>query len=293
MHDFLEYFFLGITNGSIYASLALALVILVKTIHQPNLSQGEIATLTTIIAWFLINLGMPYWLAFASTIVIAFILGAMLQAVFFRLVEDAPASSQFMVLVGMFLMINGVSGLVFGYDPMEFPAPFEQGAALFGTTLLDNNDIVSLLVIGSLVVLMTLFYNRTKIGLALRAIAQNHTSSALMGINVSFMLMLNWGISASIGATSGMLIAPVVYLDPNMMLSILVFSLAGAVLGGMNSPFGAVVGCLLVGLINAILVNYLDIIDRQLEIAGTLFIVVLVLIFKPEGLFSKVSVKRV
>lgn len=293
MEDFLEYFFLGVTNGSIYASLGLALVILVKTIHQPNLSQGEIATLTTIIAWFLINLGVPYWIAFASTIIIAFMLGAMLQVLFFRLVEDAPPTSQFMVLVGMFLMINGFSGLIFGYDPFEFPGPFEQGAALFGTTLLDNNDIFSLFIIGLLIVLMTLFYNRTKIGLALRAISQNHTSSALMGINVSFMLMLNWGISASIGATSGMLIAPIVYLDPNMMLSVLVFSLAGSVLGGMNSPFGAVAGCLLVGMINAIVINYLEIIDRQLEIGGTLLIVVLVLIFKPEGLFSKVSVKRV
>lgn len=293
MQEFLEFFFLGISNGSIYASLALAIVILMKTIKQPNIAQGEMATFSTIIASFLIGFGLPYWVAFFSTLAISFALGCMIEFVFFRPVERHPPTSQLMVLVGLFLIINGVSGFLLGYDPTAFPAPFDTQQSPFDNKHLNYNEIFSLALIIIMMIGLTLFYKHTKVGLALRALAESHTHSELMGINVSYMLLLNWGLSATIGATSGMLVAPVLFLEPNMMLSVLIFALAGAVLGGLSNPFGAVVGGILVGLINAIIINYLDIVNQELETFSTLLIVVFILLIKPEGLFGQKTVRRV
>jgi branched-chain amino acid transport system permease protein len=245
MDRFLQYFFLGLSNGAIYASLALALVILIQTMRSPNLAQGEMATFTTFVAWYLMEKGIPYWGAVCMTLLFAFAFGAFLNRVFYRPVEHGSPTSQLIVLIGLFLAINGLSGWMFGYDTQAFPQPFK-----------------------------------------------NPDASKLVGINVSLLLMLNWSVSAVMGSIAGILVAPAVFLDSNMMAGVLIYAFAGCILGGLFSPLGAVLGSFLIAMINAMLFDYLGLFDRNIQLAVTFLIIVVILLVRPQGLLTKKVVHR-
>lgn len=279
----------GLATGSIYAIFALALVMIFNSTNHINFAQGEMALLSTYFAWTLLATGMPYWLVFIATVAVSFMLGVILERMVLRAFSGAPDLSLVVVFVGLLLSFNALTGLLWGYLVKDFPSPvrsFSTGSALVGP-----HEVYVLTVTLILVVMMFVFFKFTKLGLAMRAAAMNSTSSQLVGIRVGWILALGWGMAGSLGAVAGMLIAPVVYLSNDMMLGVLLYAFASAMLGGLTSPMGAVIGGLLFGVMENLAGTYL--IGHELKMPFALLIVVVVLLVKPAGLFGTVTVKRV
>jgi branched-chain amino acid transport system permease protein len=278
----------GLATGSIYASLALALVMIYQATHLVNFAQGEMAMFATYIAWSLVNAGMGYWLAFALTVLIAFVLGVLIERVVIRPVENAPVLAVVVVFIGLLVILNSIAGWIFSYTIKSFPSPFP---AALGSRYLSPHQVGALLVTLLVLALLYLFFRFTPLGLAMRAAAQNPVSSRLVGIRVGWMLALGWGLAAAVGAIAGMMVAPIVYLDPNMMSGILLYAFAAALLGGIDSPGGAVVGGLVVGVLENVLGAF--VIGNELKLVVALVLIVGVLLVRPSGFFGSVQVSRV
>ena len=255
MEAFLHQIFSGLANGCIYGSVALALVMIYQATHHVNFAQGEMATFSTFIAWALIQAGWPYWGAFLATVAISFTGGVVLQRVILRPLETAPVLTNVIVFIGLLLIFNALSGWIFEHTLKTFPSPFPKDSML-ATQYFSAHDLGSVAVM--LVVLFALFsfFRFTPLGLAMRAAAQNPDSARLVGIRVSWMLALGWGLAAAIGAVAGMMVAPIVFLDPNMMSGILLYGFAAALLGGIDNPLGAVIGGFVVGVLENLLGAY-------------------------------------
>jgi branched-chain amino acid transport system permease protein len=279
----------GLATGGIYASVALALVMIYQATHLVNFAQGEIAMFATYICWSMINAGLPYWVAFFLTIVIAFVGGVAIQRVIMRPVENAPVLSVVIVFIALLVIFNSVAGWIFTYTIKPFPSPFPD-KALFDNTYIGPHELGSMCVTLAVLGLVFAFFRFTPLGLAMRAAAQNPASSRLVGVRVSWMLALGWGLAAAIGAIAGIMVAPIVYLEPNMMGGILLYAFAGALLGGIDNPWGAVIGGFLVGVIENVVGVYLG---TELKLSVALVIIVTVLVLKPSGLFGRVHVARV
>jgi branched-chain amino acid transport system permease protein len=293
VQEFLQQVLSGIASGGIFASLALALVLIYNAMGLVNFAQGEMAMFATFIAFTLINRGMSYWIAFPLTLVIAFVLGIVIQRVIIRPVERAPVLTLVIVTLGLATLINGLAGAVFGYVPRSFPSPFSvQTVNIFGA-LASYRDLGVIAVAGVVLVLIYLLLQRTTIGLTMRAAAHHPEASRLLGVRVSWMLALGWGLASAVGAVSGMLVAPVLLLEPNMMQTIIIYAFAAAVLGGIESPLGAVIGGLIVGVTVNLAGTYLPFVGGSLELAVALAIIVGVLVLKPNGLLGRGSVRRV
>jgi branched-chain amino acid transport system permease protein len=286
----LSQIFSGLSAGGVYGSLALSLVMIYQATHLVNLAQGELAMCSTYLAWSLLRAGCPYWLAFVATVGISFVAGAAIERAVVRPLGDKPALAVVLVFIGLMLILNSVAGWIFGYTVKTFPSPFPD-RPLFGNTYLGSHELGILGVIGVLVALLYVFFRYTSLGLAMRAAAANPESSRLSGIRVGRMLALGWGLAAAVGAVAGMLIAPVVFLDPNMMSGVLLYALSAALLGGIDSPGGAVFGGFLVGVLVNVMGAY--VIGTELKLTVALVLIVAVLVFRPAGLFGKVLVTRV
>jgi branched-chain amino acid transport system permease protein len=279
----------GIASGSIYASVALALVMIYQATHHINFAQGEMATFSTYIALTLINFGIPYWLAFIITVAISFAAGMVIERLLMRPMMDAPVLSSVGVFIGLLLVINACSGWFFDYTIKQFPSPFPSRPLLGG--YVSGHELGSTAV--TLVVLLGVyvFFRHTKLGLAMRAAAFNPASARLVGIRVGRMLALGWGLAAAIGAMAGMMVAPIVFLDPNMMAGILLYAFAGALLGGIDNALGAVLGGFAVGIIENLGGAYL--VGTELKLSLALVIIVVVLVVKPTGLLGRAVQSRV
>src|SRR5437899_7194241 len=225
----------GLATGGIYACLALALVMIYQAIDHLNFAQGEMAMFSTFIAWQLMELGTPYWVAFVTTLAISFVAGVLIDRVLFRPIHDAPILSHIVVFIALFGILNSLAGFIWDYNVKNFPSPFGS-RPLFGGGLISSHDAGMIAVTLVLLVLLYLFFRYTRTGLAMRAAAGNPQSARLSGIRVGWMLALGWGLAAAIGAVAGMLIAPVVFLEPNMMTSVLLYGFAAAVVGRWTSP---------------------------------------------------------
>src|SRR5437667_356481 len=221
----------GLATGGIYASLALALEMIYHATHLVNFAQGEMAMFTTYIAWSLINAGMPYWPVFLLTVGIAFILGILIERIVVRPVENAPVLVVVVVFIGLLVILNSVAGWIYTYTIKSFPSPFPRQPIL-GIHYISAHELGAIGVTLAVLALLYAFFRFTPLGLAMRAAAQNPESSRLVGIRVGWMLALGWGLAAAVGAVAGMMVAPVVYLDPNMMSGILLYAFAAALLGG-------------------------------------------------------------
>ena len=279
----------GLATGSIYASLALALVMIYQATHLINFAQGEMAMFATYIAWSLINAGVGYWQAFVLTVLIAFVLGVLIERIVIRPVEDAPVLAVVVVFIGLLVILNSIAGWIFSYTIKSFPSPF-PAEPIFGIRYLSAHQMGALGVTLVVLLLLYLFFRFTPLGLAMRAAAQNPISGRLVGIRVGWMLALGWGLAAAVGAVAGMMVAPIVYLDPNMMGGILLYAFAAALLGGIDSPLGAVVGGLLVGVLENVLGAF--VIGNELKLVVALVLIVGVLLVKPSGFFGSVQVSR-
>ena len=289
MHLFLQQVFSGLAAGAIYASLALALVMIYRATDLVNFAQGEMAMFSTYIAWTLMNAGLSFWAAFAVTLVASFLGGLAIERVVIRPVENAPVLAAVVVTIGLLLIFNALAGWLFTYTLQDFPAPFPD-RPLFGA-LITTGDLGVIGVTLVMLVLLFAFFRFTPIGLAMRAAAQNPESARLCGIRVGRMLAIGWGLAAAIGAAAGIMVAPVLFLDPNMMSGVLLYAFTGALLGGIASPIGAVVGGLIVGVTENLVGTYL--IASQLKLTVALALIVLVLVFRPNGLFGTAIVRRV
>ncbi len=290
MDAFLHQFFSGLANGAVYASLALAVVMIYQSTHVVNFAQGEMAMFSTYLAWTMINAGMPYWFAFLLTLAVSFICGIVLERAVVRPVQRAPALAIVTVCVALLVIFNSIAGWIYTYTIKVFPSPFPS-EPLFGNKYVSSHELgmmgVTLLVLAGLYV----FFRYTRLGLGMRAVAENPNSSRLAGIRVGWMLALGWGLAAAVGAIGGMMVAPLLYLDPNMMGGVLLYALASALVGGIDSPFGAVVGGFLVGVLENLLGAY--VIGTELKLSVALVIIVGVLLIKPTGLFGRVFITRV
>jgi branched-chain amino acid transport system permease protein len=251
------------------------------------------ATFTTFIAWSLMNHGLSFWAAFPIVLAIAFGGGVAIERTIIRPVENASVLTIVIITLGLALLLNGLTSMIWGGQNRQFHGPFSTRTIDLGGVPISVQDIGIFVTSLVLVALLAVFFKYTKLGLALRAAAVNRESSRLVGVRVSWMLALGWGIAAVLGAVAGMMIAPVVFLDPNMMQTILLYAFAAAVLGGLDSPVGAVVGGLLLGVTITLLGRYVDFIGSTLKLPAALMLILLLLLVRPGGLFGKVAVRRV
>ena len=229
MEGVLHQIFSGLATGCIYGSVALALVMIYQATHHLNFAQGEMATFSTFIAWALIHRGMPYWAAFAITVAVSFAGGLLIQRIILRPVEKAPVLTNVNVFIGLLLIFNAFSGWFFDHTVKAFESPFAQEGVL-KTAYFSAHELGTFLVMMMVLVALYSFFRFTPIGLAMRAAAQNPDSARLVGIRVSWMLAMGWGLAAAIGAIAGMMVAPIVFLDPNMMAGILLYGFAAGLL---------------------------------------------------------------
>jgi branched-chain amino acid transport system permease protein len=290
MEAFLYQISSGLANGIIYGSVALALVMIYQATHHINFAQGEMATFSTFIAWALIQSGWSYWAAFFFTVVVSFAGGLVVQRIILKPIEKAPVLTNVIVFIGLLLIFNALSGMFFDHTLKAFDSPFPKDSAL-ASKYFSAHQLGSAGVLIVVLAALFTFFKYTSVGLAMRAAAQNPDSAKLVGIRVSWMLGLGWGLAAAIGAVAGMMVAPIVFLDPNMMAGILLYGFAGALLGGIDNPPAAVLGGLVVGVLENLLGAY--VIGTELKLSVALVLIVGTLTLRPDGLFGKKVVTRV
>jgi branched-chain amino acid transport system permease protein len=291
--EFFQQITSGLATGAIFASLALALVLIYRTTDVVNFAQGEMATFTTYIAWTLMNHGMSYWPAFVLTLLIAFVGGLSVERVLIRPVEHRPEIVIVILTIGLLIALNGITGWIWGADVKAVDSPFPNRSVDVGGVAISMQDIGTFSVCLVSVLVLWGFFRFTTLGLAMRSVAVNTDASRLMGVRVGWMLALGWGFAAVLGAIAGLMAAPTAFLDPNMMLVILVYAFAAAVLGGIDSPIGAVVGGLVLGVTVNLLGRYVDYVGEELKLPTALAILLLVLVVRPAGLFGRTIVRRV
>lgn len=282
----------GLATGGIYACMALAVVMIYQAIDHFNFAQGEMAMFSTFIAWQLMAWGFPYWIAFVVTVALSFVGGVLIERVVFKPIHDAPVLSHIVVFIALFSILNSVAGFIWEYTIKPFPSPFPS-EPLFGNRLIGMHETGMIGTTLLMLALLYLFFRFTRVGLAMRAAAANPESARLVGIRVGWMLALGWGMAAAIGAVAGMLIAPIVFLEPNMMLGVLLYGFAGAVVGGLSSPGGAVAGGFLVGVVENLAGTYVPYVGSELKLTIALILIVAVLMVRPSGLFGRTAVTRV
>jgi len=290
MNEFLHQLLAGLATGGIYASVALALVMIYQATHHINFAQGEMAMFSTFVAWALIDAGLPYWGAFALTVLLSFGVAAAVEFIVIRPMHRAPELSVVVVFIGLLVIFHSLAGWLFGYTIKPFPSPFPRDA-WYGSTLMSAHEVGAIVVALLMVALLFGLFRFTRVGLALRAAAQNPVSSRLVGISVGRMLMLGWGLAGAIGAVAGVMVAPVVFLDPNMMTGVLLYAFAGALIGGIDNPVGAVLGGFIVGVLENLIGTY--VVGTELKLSVALALIIGVLIVRPQGLLGRRLVTRV
>jgi branched-chain amino acid transport system permease protein len=293
MEIFVQQVVSGLATGGIYASLALALVMIYQATDVVNFAQGEMAMFSTYLAWSMLNAGLPYWLTFCATLVIAFVGGLLIERIVIRPVENAPILAIVIVSIGLLVILNSVAGWIYSYIQKPFPSPFPSEPIKIGTIVFGAHDLGAIGITLVILLLLFLFFRFTTLGLAMRASAVNPGASRLLGVRVGWMLALGWGLAAVLGAVAGMMAAPTSFLDPNMMLVILIYAFAAAVLGGIDNPVGAVVGGLTLGVLVNLLGRYWGFVGEELRLPTALAILLLVLVIRPQGLMGHVVVRRV
>jgi branched-chain amino acid transport system permease protein len=258
-----------------------------------NFAQGQMAMFSTYLAWSMLNAGLPYWTVFCLTLAIAFVGGLVIERVVIRPVENAPILAIVIVTLGLLVILNSTAGWIYSYIQKPFPSPFPSKPFKAGNVVIGAHDVGAIGVTLVILLALFLFFRFTTLGLAMRAAAQNPASSRLCGIRVSWMLALGWGLAAVFGAVAGLMVAPVVFLDPNMMTGIQIYAFAAATVGGFGSPLGAVIGGLLVGVTENLVGTYVSFIGTELKLTVALAMIFVVLLVRPTGLFGETVVRRV
>jgi branched-chain amino acid transport system permease protein len=289
----LEVIIEGLAIGTIYAGLALALVLIYRTTGVINFAQGEMGMFCTFIIWWLSQHGLSIYLALTIGLVVAFGVGIAVERIVIRPIVSFGEFPTAITTLGLFLVFNEMAPWIWGTENRAFPSLFGRGVVSFGgmsmgVDMLGTLVVMSLAAAGFLVMLRF-----TKLGLAMRAAAANPVSSGLVGIPVGRVIMLGWGFATVLATLAASLIAPRLMLDSSLMLSVIVYALAAAALGGFQSLFGAVFGGLFIGVAENLAANFIDVIGADLKIVVPLVLIVLVLVFRPTGLFGLAEERRV
>jgi branched-chain amino acid transport system permease protein len=295
MTEFLQYVVVGLANGGVYATLALALVLIHRATGIVNFAQGEMGMFATFIAWALINHhGLPYWVAFALTLLIAFVGGVAVHQMVIRPLERGGDLTVVMATIGLLVVLNGLAGWIWSPEVKFLESPFPLKVLHVGGVVMNVQDLGVIGVSIACVFVVFVFFNYTRLGLMMRASALGPATSRLLGIRVTLMLSIGWGLAAMLSAVSGMMAASRLELDPNFMLVILTYSFAAAVLGGIDSPVGSVVGAFLIGIGISLLSGYASsFLGTELQLPIALAVLLAVLVVRPAGLFGRVVVRRV
>ncbi len=290
----------GLSDGSIYATLALALVLIHRATGVVNFAQGNMGMFSTFIAWWLIyqetGPGLTFWLGFALVTLMSFVGGAVIYGVVIRPLQRGGELAIVIGTIALLILFQGLAGWIWNPEPKAFKSPFPNSQLHIGDVVISWLWVGTILVSLGCVAVVFLFFRLTRTGLMMRAAALRANTSRLMGIRVTLMLALGWGLAAALSAVAGMMAAPSLgTLDPFFMLSVLVYAFAAAVLGGIDSPIGAVVGAYILGVGISLLstyVNYITV-DSQLNLPVALAILLVILLFRPSGLFGRAVVRRV
>jgi branched-chain amino acid transport system permease protein len=291
--NFLQQVVSGLASGGIYGALALALVLIHRATGVLNFAQGEMATLSAFLCFTLMGHGWAFWPAFAATLVLSFVGGVALQTAVIRPIQGGPVLGIVILTIGLLIAINGLDTWIWGGAARQFHGPFSTAPIHVGGVAFSKQDLGVIAVSLVCVALVWLLFGRTRLGLGLRAAAVNPVEARLVGVPVPAMIAIGWGLAAALGAVAGVLAAPSLFLEPNMMQTVLLYAFAAAVLGGMDSPLGAVVGGLLLGVLLNLVGTYVDWVGGELRLAVALAVILCVLLVRPAGLFGRVSARRV
>jgi branched-chain amino acid transport system permease protein len=294
VEEFVQQFTTGLATGSVYAALALALVLIYQSTGVVNFGQGEMAMLSTFMAWSLMT-QFDYWPAFFIALGAAAVMGALLERVALRPVERGPVINSVIVTLGLFTVLNSVALWLYGGVPKPFPLPdvFDGAPLAIGDVTLSRLNIGIFCL--SLLIMLALFafLNRTKWGLAMRAVADDQDAARVVGLPLGRLLTLSWALAAIVGAVAGMLLAPLLSLQPSMMFGVLILAMAAAVLGGLNSLPGAIVGGLTIGVTQNLANTYITPHTGSIDVTIAFLVIVIVLLFRPTGLFGYEVKRRV
>ena len=283
----------GLSTGSIYAALALAIVLVNRATGLINFAQGGMAVVSTFVAFALSQQGLPLPLAILGAVVFAFVFGAVIERVVIRPFEHGDPDTAVVATIGLLVFLTGVAAFFFGYEPQQFRSFFGLETLNVAGVFVSLRSLGTIVVLVAVVVLLQVLFRGTKIGLAMRAVADNPQSASLSGLPVSRLLMVGWGLASVLGAIAGVLVAPQLAVSPGMLNFVLVYALAAAILGGLDSPLGAVVAAWFIGVIENLSAAYIEIIGNDLKIAVPFIVMIIVLIVRPQGLFGRKVVVRV
>ncbi|MEZ0073272.1 branched-chain amino acid ABC transporter permease [Planotetraspora sp. GP83] len=297
MDIFLERLFDGLTNGAVYAIMALALVVVFRSTGTINFAQGEMALFTTYIAWWLTTVGVPLWAGTIAAAAVGFLLGAVVERTLIRPVRRRSDMATLIVALGLFTAFNALAGLLWNSETKPMPSLFPSGLKDYlsvGGARLYIDALGVWLVVIALIGGVFLLFNRTRLGLHMRAVADNPESAALSGVRTGRILMLGWGLAGIVGSLAGVLVTPLSpqQLSLQTMFPILIYASAAALFGGLDSPLGAVVGGLVIGVLEALITGYVEFIGGTLPQTAALVVIVLILLLRPTGLFGTRQMER-
>jgi branched-chain amino acid transport system permease protein len=293
MEKFVQLVVDGLSTGSVYAALALAIVLVHSATGLINFAQGGMAVLAAYVAWVLTNQGVPLILAILASIVFSFLLGAVVERYLMRRFERGDPDTAVVVTIGLLTLITGIAGWIWGYNNQQFPSLFSlDTVSVLGVSVSIRSIGTTAVIVVAMVLLQVLFV-RTKLGLALRAVAINPQSASFSGLPVGRLLMVGWGLAAVLGAIAGALVAPQLTLTPGMLDNALVYALAAVILGGLTSPVGVVVAAWIIGVLENLAAVYVGFIGFDLKVAVPFILIFVVLIVRPQGLFGRKTVVRV
>jgi branched-chain amino acid transport system permease protein len=293
MGTFLQLVVDGLSTGSTYAALALAIVLVNQATGLINFAQGGMAVLSAYIAYVLVQWGLPLLLAILITILLSFVFGAVVERTLVRRFERGDPDTAVVATIGILTLVTGICAWLWGYNNHQFPSLFPLSSFNFLGAVISWRSLGTFLVIVAIMVVLQLLFMKTKLGLALRAVATNPESSAFSGLPVGRLLMVGWGLAASLGAVAGTLVAPQLTLTPGMLDTALIYALAAVILGGLTSPVGAVVGAWLIGILENLAAVYVSFIGYDLKVAVPFILILVILIFRPQGLLGRKVVARV
>jgi branched-chain amino acid transport system permease protein len=282
----------GISSGMVYAAIAVAFVLIWRATRIVNFAQGAMLMVTTFIASSVISSSGSYWLGFFVALASGFVLGAVIERVLIRRVEDAPPLNAVIVAIGLLIFLQAIAGMIWGGRPRSFPPAFSiEGYEIGGHRFLFGpNDLFTVLVVLAAAAALGLLFRRTNLGLMMRAAAFEPVVARLQGVRVGRLLTLGWALAAVAGSLAGLLIAPDVFVGPNNFDAVTVFAFTAAVLGGLDSPVGALVGGLILGLALSYVSGYAG---SALVTLAALVILIAVLMVRPSGLFAASTTRRI
>jgi branched-chain amino acid transport system permease protein len=283
----------GLSTGSVYAALALAIVLVHQATGLINFAQGGLAVLAAYVAWVLTNRGVPLVVAILLSVLFSFVLGAVVERWLMRRFERGDPDTAVVVTIGLLTLITGIAGWLWTYNNQQFPSLFSLDTVSFLGVSVSQRSIGTTLVIVVAMILLQGLFAGTKLGLALRAVAINPQSAAFSGLPVGRLLMIGWGLAAALGAVAGALVAPQLTLTPGMLDNALVYALAAVILGGLTSPFGVVIAAWIIGVLENLAAVYIPFIGYDLKVAVPFILIFVVLIVRPQGLFGRKVVVRV